>query len=269
MTAFDVISFGPYRLIPTERLLLRGAQAIEIGSRALDVLIALVEVAGEVVGRRELLARAWPGVVVGDGSLRVTIADLRRALGDGQDGVRYIANVTGRGYCFVAPVGRPATQSPPSRSPFPASEPPPAPKHNLPVRLARMIGRDGAVEALSILVASRRFVSVVGPGGLGKTTVAVSVAHALLSDFGEAVYFVDLGAVNDPPLVSSAVAAVLGVFAPAKDPLLSLMAFLAGRRILLVLDNCEHVIDAAALLTERLYNDAPQAFPRFCFFAFS
>jgi predicted ATPase/DNA-binding winged helix-turn-helix (wHTH) protein len=258
MTACDVISFGPYRLIPTERLLLRGAQAIEIGSRALDVLIALVEVAGEVVGRRELLARAWPGVVVGDGSLRVTIADLRRVLGDGQDGVRYIANVTGRGYCFVAPVGRPAAQSLPSRSPFLPSEHPATPKHNLPVRLARMIGRDGAVEALLTLVTSRRFVSVVGPGGLGKTTIAISVAHALLSDFGEAVYFVDLGAVIDPPLVPSAIAAVLGVFAPAKDPLLSLMAFLAGRRILLVLDNCEHVIDAAAFLTERLYNDAPQ-----------
>jgi predicted ATPase/DNA-binding winged helix-turn-helix (wHTH) protein len=258
MAAGDVISFGPYRLIPAERLLLRGGETVDVGSRALDVLIALAEVAGEIVGQRELMARAWPNVVVGDGSLRVTIADLRKLLGDGQDGVRYIANVTGRGYCFVAPVDRSAAQSLASRSPLPSPEPPPVPKHKLPARLARMIGRDGAVEALSALLASRRFVSVVGPGGLGKTTVAVSVAHALLDDFGEAVYFVDLGAVSDPPLVPSAVAAVLGVFVQAQDPLPSLMAFLAGRRILLVLDNCEHVIDAAASLTERLYNDAPE-----------
>ena len=258
MTADDVISFGPYRLIPAERLLLRGAETVDVGSRALDVLIALVEAAGEVVGQRELMDRAWPNVVVGDGSLRVTIADLRKMLGDGQDGLRYIANVTGRGYCFVAPVDRSAARSLAATSPPLSSQPPPVPKHNLPSRLARMVGRDGAVEALSTLLASRRFVSVVGPGGLGKTTVAVSVAHALLDDFGDAVYFVDLGAVSAPPLVPSAVAAVLGVFAQAKDPLPSLMAFLAGRRILLVLDNCEHVIDAAASLTERLYNDAPQ-----------
>lgn len=258
MAAGDVISFGPYRLIPAERLLLRDAETVDIGSRALDVLIPLVEAAGEVVGQRELLDRAWPNVVVGDGSLRATIAELRKALGDGQDGVRYIANVTGRGYCFVAPVDRSAAQSLAARPPLLSSQPPRVPKHNLPARLARIIGRDGAIEVLSTLLASRRFVSVVGPGGLGKTTVAVSVAHALLSDFGEAVYFVDLGAVNAPPLVPSAVAAVLGIFAQANDPLPSLLAFLAGRRILLVIDNCEHVIDATASLTERLYSDAPQ-----------
>ncbi|MEA2732047.1 MAG: hypothetical protein QOF70_6522, partial [Acetobacteraceae bacterium] len=259
MAAGDVISFGPYRLIPAERLLLRGEETVDVGSRALDVLIALAEAAGEVVGQRELMARAWPNVVVGDGSLRVTIADLRKALGDGQDGLRYITNVTGRGYCFVAPVNRSAAPSLASRSPPPSSESPPVPKHQLPARLARMVGREDTVEALSMLLAARRFVSVVGPGGMGKTTVAVSVAHALLDEFGDAAYFIDLGAVTDATLVPSAVAAVLGVSVQAQDPLPSLLAFLAGRRILLVLDNCEHVIDAAALLTERLYSEAPQA----------
>jgi predicted ATPase/DNA-binding winged helix-turn-helix (wHTH) protein len=258
MTSGDLISFGPYHLLPAERLLLRDGETIDVGSRALDVLIALVESAGEVVEQRELMARAWPNVVVGDGSLRVTISSLRKALGDGDDGVRYIANVSGRGYCFVAHVERSATQPSASTSlPF-HSDAHPIPKHKLPVRLARMVGRDDAVEALSMLIASRRFVSVVGPGGIGKTTVAISVAHALLDDFGEAVYFVDLGAVSDPPLVPSAVAAVLGVLVRAQDPLPSIMAFLAGRRILLVLDNCEHVIDVAASLTERLYNDVAE-----------
>src|ERR1700723_2595758 len=94
MAAGDVISFGPYRLIPTARLLLKDEEVVDVGNRALDLLIALVETAGEVVSQRELLARAWPNVVVGEGSLRVTIAGLRKTLGDGQAGVRYISNVT-------------------------------------------------------------------------------------------------------------------------------------------------------------------------------
>jgi len=259
MTAGEFISFGPYCLIPAERILLRGSEAVDVGGRALDVLIALVESAGEVVGQRELMVRAWPNVVVGDGSLRVTIAGLRKALGDGQDGMRYIANVTGRGYCFVAHVDRSNAQPLASTPPPPLiSEPRPVLKHKLPARLARMVGRDGAVETLSMLLASRRFVSVVGPGGMGKTTVAISIAHALLDEFGGAVYFVDLGAVTDATLVPSAVAAVLGVFGQTQDPLPGLLAFLAGRRLLLVLDNCEHVIYAAASLTERLHREIPQ-----------
>ncbi len=257
MAANEVISFGPYRLIPAERLLLKEGEIVNVGNRALDILVALAETAGEVVSQNELIARAWPNVVVGEGSLRVTIAGLRKALGDGQDGVRYISSVTGRGYCFVAQIER--SPIPPSASiaPQPAQAALPTSRGELPGRLARMIGRDGAVEALSMLLASRRFVSVVGPGGLGKTTVAVAVAHALLDDFGDAVHFVDLSAIKDANLVPSTVATVLGVLVQAQDPLPSLVAFLAGRRILLVLDSCEHVIDAAADLAARLYSDAP------------
>jgi predicted ATPase/DNA-binding winged helix-turn-helix (wHTH) protein len=258
VAASEVISFGPYRLIPAERLLLKEGEVVNVGNRALDILVALAETAGEVVSQSELIARAWPNVVVGEGSLRVTIVGLRKALGDGQDGVRYISNVTGRGYCFVARIER-STTSPTTSIPLqPASVVLPASRDKLPARLARMIGRDGAVEALSVLLASRRFVSVVGPGGLGKTTVAVAVAHALLDDFGDAVHFVDLSAIKDATLVPSTVATVLGVLVQAQDPFPSLLAFLAGRRILIVLDSCEHVIDAAASLTARLYSDAPK-----------
>jgi DNA-binding winged helix-turn-helix (wHTH) protein len=264
MACHDVISFGPYRLIPAERVLLKGDTPVTIGSRALDILIPLVEEAGEVISQRDLMACAWPNLVVGEGSLRVTIAGLRKTLGDGQDNARFIANVTGRGYCFVAPVERAhAGQEAPAVAPLAAAPLPAAAptntSHRLPARLANMVGREDAIEALSGLLASRRFVSVVGPGGMGKTTVAISVAHALLDDFGDAISFVDLGVVNDASLVSTAVAAVLGVMVQAQDPLPSLLAFLAGRRILLILDNCEHVIDAAAALTERLYSNAPQS----------
>jgi predicted ATPase/DNA-binding winged helix-turn-helix (wHTH) protein len=258
MARHDVISFGPYRLIPAERVLSKGDTPVTIGSRALDILIALVEEAGEVISQRDLMACAWPNLVVGEGSLRVTIAGLRKTLGDGQDNARFIANVTGRGYCFVHPVERAqAGQEAPAVAPLPAAAPT-GTSHRLPARLANMVGREDAIEALSSLLASRRFVSVVGPGGMGKTTVAISVAHALLDDFGDAIYFVDLGVVSNASLVSSAVAAVLGVMVQAQDPLPSLLAFLAGHRILLILDNCEHVIDAAAALTERLYSNAPQ-----------
>ena len=254
--AENVISFGPYRLMPARRLLLKGGETVEIGSRALDVLIALAEAAGDIVGQRELLKRAWPNAVVSDASLRVTVAGLRKCLGDGQNGDRYIKNVTGRGYCFVAPVTRSLRES------IGAASTPPlrAADRRLPAQPARLVGRDDAVEALSTLLLSRRFVSVVGPGGMGKTTVAVTVGYALLDVFDQAVYFVDLSAVTDPALVASAVAAVLGVFLQTQNSLSNLLAFLADRRILVILDNCEHLIDAAALLAERLYSEASQVY---------
>jgi predicted ATPase/DNA-binding winged helix-turn-helix (wHTH) protein len=256
--ADNVISFGPYSLIPARRLLLKDDAAVEVGSRGLDVLIALVEAAGEVVGQRELMERAWPNVVVGEGSLRVTIAGLRKDLGDGRNGARYIANVTGRGYCFVAPVTRSLVELETAQAPRPA---PPlhAADHRLPPKLARMVGRADAVDTLTTLLASRRFVSVVGPGGVGKTTVAIAVGHATLDTFGDAVYFVDLSAVCDPALVACTVAAALGGFSQTHDLIPNIVAFLTNRRALLILDNCEHVIDAAGLLAERLYSETPQA----------
>src|SRR5262245_41016420 len=99
-------SFGPYRLLAAERLLERDGVAVQRGNRALASLIALVERAGDVVPKDELIARAWPNLAVDESSLRVNIVALRRALRDGRDGARYVTNVSGRGYCFVAPVTR-------------------------------------------------------------------------------------------------------------------------------------------------------------------
>src|SRR3954452_12334423 len=98
------ISFGPFRLLPTQRLLLEGDTPVRLGSRAFDVLAALVERAGEVVGKEELIARAWPQTFVEEANLKMQVSALRRALGDGQGGHRYVVTVTGRGYNFVAPV---------------------------------------------------------------------------------------------------------------------------------------------------------------------
>jgi DNA-binding winged helix-turn-helix (wHTH) protein len=111
-TAEPAISFGPFHLLPTQRLLLEADKPIRVGSRALDILIALVERAGEVLGKDELMACAWPNTFVEEGNLKVQVAALRRILGDGRLGQRYVVNVPGRGYVFVAPVIRKESQRP-------------------------------------------------------------------------------------------------------------------------------------------------------------
>jgi predicted ATPase/DNA-binding winged helix-turn-helix (wHTH) protein len=249
----DVIaSFGPFRLSAGKRLLMKGDERVAIGGRALDILIALVENAGEVLTTRELIERVWPNVFVDEASLRVNLGNLRKVLGDGQGGARYIANVPGRGYCFVAQLQRSAfADTAPSGGTANRFQ-------KLPARLERMIGRNETVAALRVLLMDRRFVSVVGPGGMGKTTVALALAHAVRTDFSDRVHFLDLHTLRDSSLVAGTVASTLGLIGQVtQDPVVGLIAFLADRPILLVLDSCEHLIEAVAALTERLYAEAP------------
>src|ERR1700739_1613619 len=134
------ISFGPFRLLPAQRLLLEGARAVRLASRSLYILAALVERAGEVVGKEELIARAWPQTFVEDSNLKIQVSALRRALVDGQRGHRYRATVAGRVYSFVAPVR--LEQPSPAPAPAPIAT---AAAHNLPFAVTRMIGREKAV----------------------------------------------------------------------------------------------------------------------------
>lgn len=247
-------SFGPFRLVAAERLLLKEGAPVAVGGRALDVLMVLIERAGDVVSRRELIERVWPDVVVEEGNLRVHIANLRKALGDGRDGARYVTNVPGRGYCFVAAVRR-SPVAEPEAAPSVADNP--ARPQTLPAGLSRMVGRDSTVADLCDQLRARRFVSIIGPGGMGKTTVAVSVGHQLFKEFNGAVRFFDLGPLNDPLLVPSAVASTLGLLVQSTDPTPGLIAFLRDKRMLLILDSCEHVIGSAAALAERIFADAP------------
>jgi predicted ATPase/DNA-binding winged helix-turn-helix (wHTH) protein len=257
----EIALFGPFRLLAAERLLYQGDVALRLGSRALDILIVLVERAGEVVSKRDLIARVWPDVVVDESSLRVQLVSLRKALGDGQAGARYVTNVPGRGYCFVAPVSRAAT---PARlqtiteRPIAASKPVSGYDTQLPAQLTRMVGREDAVRIISSQLAGQRFVSIVGPGGMGKTTVAVSVSHVFVAEFEVPACFVDLGALTTPDLVAATIASALGVVVESANPLPSLMAFLRHRRLLLVLDCCEHVVEVTATLAERIFRDAPE-----------
>jgi predicted ATPase/DNA-binding winged helix-turn-helix (wHTH) protein len=258
MTDLDItgptpsVAFGPFRLSATERLLEKDGVPQHLSSRALDILIALVERAGEVVSKQDLIARAWPNVTVDETSLRVHVAGLRKALGDGQAGARYVANIPGRGYCFVAPVTR-STEPIAASTHVVGSDQPQV----LPPPLSRMIGRDEAVRTLSEVLTAKRFVTIHGPGGIGKTTVAISVGHAQLPVFHGDVRFFDLGSVSDPAVLPSAIASTLGLIVQSSDPTPNLISYLRDRRMLLILDSCEHVIEAAADLAERIFQEAP------------
>jgi predicted ATPase/DNA-binding winged helix-turn-helix (wHTH) protein len=249
------LSFGPFSLFAVERLLKKGDEPVPLGGRALDILIALAERAGEVVTRKELISTVWPDVTVEEANLRFQIAALRKALGDGRDDARYISNISGRGYCFVAPVTRSTAARTVPVTAIATTER----VQRLPPRPARMVGRDDTVRSLAQRLQAWRFVSIVGPGGIGKTTVAISVAHRLIDGFHNAVFFIDLAALTDPQLVPTAVASALGFAVQTQDPVVGLLAFIGDRRILLVLDNCDHVIGVAAALAERIVSEAPQA----------
>src|SRR5450755_5169734 len=208
----DEFSFGPFRLLVGERLLTKGGTAVDLGARTLELLIALISSPNEVVSKKDLLSRFWPDVIVEEGSLRFHMNGLRKALGDGQGDARYITTLPGRGYCFVAPVSRPA--SPRDEAPVVANN---FPHANLPSRLSRVIGRNEDVLRLSAQLNASRFVTIVGAGGVGKTTVAVAVGHHLIEAFAGAVLFVDLGMLGDPGLVTTAVASMLGLSVQSND----------------------------------------------------
>jgi len=249
----DAVSFGPFRLAPMERLLERAGVVVPLGGRALDILIVLVDHAGEVVSKRDLIELVWPDVIVDEGSLRFHVVALRKALGDGQSGARYVTNVPGRGYCFVAPVSRKQPKNPAT-----GETSVPDRKRLLPVQLARMVGRDDTVQAITSHLAAHRFVTIVGPGGIGKTTVAVAMAHPLLAEFDGAVRFLDLASLGDPRLVASNLASSLGLPVTSEDPVPTLINYLSAKRMLLIFDSCEHVIEAVAALGETIFAKAPQ-----------
>jgi predicted ATPase/DNA-binding winged helix-turn-helix (wHTH) protein len=244
------ISFGQFLLLAEQRLLLEGDRPVRLGGRAFDILAFLIERAGEVVGKEELIARVWPQTFVEEANLKIQVSALRRALGDGQGGHRYIATVVGRGYNFVAPI----RIEEPSRT-RPAATLSTA-KHNLPLAVTRIIGREQTVETLVSRLSRQRLVTVVGPGGIGKTTVALAVAERMVGGYEHGVWLVDLASLGDAHLVPSAVGTVLGLQIHGEDPIRGLVAALRDSCMLLLLDNCEHVVDEVAGLARALLGGA-------------
>jgi len=233
------LRFGPFELNVAERALKKANQVIPLGGRAYDILIALLENPGDAVSKAELIAKVWPDVTVEEGGLRVHLSALRKALGDGQFGDRYIANIQGYGYRFIAPV----TRFPAERCTDNAS----AGSSNLPPALGRMVGRDDVVpEIHSWLRTGQRLTTVLGTGGMGKTTVALAVAHQASADYSGAAFFVDLSTVSDKEHVIGAIASAIGLDVRFADPEKALLDSLRPRRALIILDSCEHLVEKIA-----------------------
>jgi predicted ATPase/DNA-binding winged helix-turn-helix (wHTH) protein len=253
-SSVKVAEFGPFRLFPSERRLVMEGQLVGLGSRALDILILLVEHAGRVVTKQELIAKAWPGLTVEESSLRVQVASLRKALGGGRGANSYVVNSAGRGYSFV---GRVTWHDPPQETAA-ASIAPRRRETGLPRRPSRMLGRDTDLGAISELLANHRFVTIHGPGGIGKTTVALAVAHERAEAFRDGVRFLDLGLRSAHDNVAEVAASELGLMVQSDDLATSIVDHLYNRQMLLVFDCCEHVIDSAAALAETIIREAPQ-----------
>ncbi|UFZ07181.1 winged helix-turn-helix domain-containing protein [Bradyrhizobium ontarionense] len=247
----DEVSFGPFILRVSERVLKKGATPVHLTPRALDILLVLLEQAGSVVDKKDLMARVWSDVTVDAGSLRFHIGVLRKVLGEGEAGARFVATVPGKGYSFVCPVSYRMSAEAEDHNRVVE------PNYGLPPRLSRMIGRDEVVKKVCEMLFEDRFVTIVGPGGIGKTTVAIAAAHESNPQIDGAVAFFDLGPLNDPMLVPTAVASTLGLMVQSDDPTPAIISFIRDKSMLLVLDSCEHVITSAAALAEHVFQHAP------------
>ncbi len=248
-----VIEFGPFRLSPTERELRRDGVPIALGARAMDILLHLASRHGTVVSRRDLMQAAWPGRIVEVTNLTVTMAALRKALAAGC-GEGFIKTVTGHGYRMELSAAGPLPGlAPPTASP--AAIAPPALAPGL-----RLIGRTPAVTELKQLLTSQRIVSIIGPGGVGKTVLALHLAGEMRTEFPDGIAFADLSTVTDPARVAEAVAAaaLAGGGQGINTATDRLALTLRSARMLLLLDNCERLVEPVAALANAVVAACPR-----------
>jgi predicted ATPase/DNA-binding winged helix-turn-helix (wHTH) protein len=229
---------------------------VALGNRAFQILAVLVESAGELVTKDELMARVWPGAVVEENKLQVHVSAIRRALGTDRETVQ---TSFGRGYRLlgnwtVRKVTPPSDQVTvdPSRASVRQF------RTNVPAAASEVIGRTPAVQQLQEYLSAYRALTLTGPGGIGKTTLAVELVRSLFPSFNGDCWFVDAGSLSDPGLLSSMVASVLGLMLGSDEISGESVARAIGEeKSLLVLDNCEHVIDAVARLAETVLRLCP------------
>lgn len=236
--------FGSFTLWETRRRLERAGRDLKLGPRSFDLLLHLVKRAGDFVGKDELLSVVWAGLVVEEGSVRVHISTLRKALGEPGDAdgcSEWITNVPLRGYRFNGHVRRELGGASTAVKPRPLVPSLAKP----PVRVAQLIGREADVEAVLASLSTHRLITIAGSGGIGKTSVAISAAerHQAL---GMELAFVDLAPLISPDHVLGTIARSVGAAADMPDAVHAVGQTLAGRKVLLLVDNCEHVIDALA-----------------------
>lgn len=230
--------FGQVEIRPAERRILINGQAANVGARAFDVLLALIDHRDRVVSKDELLELVWPGLVVEENNLQVQVSTLRKLLGP-----QALATIPGRGYRLTLKLDSDSGSSPA----------PVARIHNLPAQLNSFVGREREISELKELLRTKRLVTLTSMGGTGKTRLSLQVAADVMDGYPDGVWFVELAPLADERLVPQAVASVLGVKEEAGRPVLeALEKYVKDRQLLLILDNCEHLAYACAELAKKL-----------------
>src|SRR5215469_6755267 len=277
----EVFAFGPFQLLAARRELLAHGVPVTLGQRAFEILLLLVNRHGQLVTKDELMAEVWPGAVVEENNIQVHVSALRKVLATAGDGERYLLTVAGRGYRFVAPVKResaaelkaPLTSAPDRTTAVPATIG--AATNNLPQQLTTLIGREADLANIKARLGSHRLVtppdpahgrgrcglprSRAGSGGVGKTRLAIEAGRNVLDRYPDGVWLAELAPLNDPQLVTSIIGDVLGAnLNAASGAIETLVSALKNKQLLLILDNCEHVIAEAARVAEALMRCCPR-----------
>jgi len=239
------IEFGRFKVVRHRRELLADGRPVELGGRAFDTLMALIDARGTVLDKNQLMSLVWPDRVVEENNLPAQIAVLRKVFGADRHLIRTVA---GRGYQFTGEIHT-ATAAAPS---------PPSRMTNLPEAVSELIDRETELGQITAMVIEQRLVSLVGAGGIGKTRLALEVARHLLPRFPDGVFVAELGPLSRPELVPATVASALGLTHVAHTLSDEGVAGAVGtKKLLLVIDNCEHVIEAAARIAEALLGASP------------
>lgn len=242
-------SFGPFRLVPRRQLLLLDGRPVKLGGRAFELLQALVQRSGELVSKNELMEAAWPGTFLHDSNLKVNMWSLRRSLGDTQVEPAYIATVARRGYKFIADVQASVGEiedDPARTAPDRLSRPP---------VVRGIVGREAEIAGIAEALIETRHITLAGAGGIGKTTVAIAAAQAFAPHCRDGICFVDLATISDPMLFGTALVTALGIRGNSDSNMTAVFDYLRSRQMLVVLDNCEHVLPAATIFAGRFMPD--------------
>lgn len=237
-------TFGPFLFRPGRQILARSEEQVRLGSRAASILQVLVANPGRLISKDELIAHAWPNTTVEEANLKVHICALRRALGDTRRSTNYIATVPGRGYQFIAPVLMTSATNATGSYGIGASG------KGLPVEVA-IIGRDAEIADVGASLSSTRVVTLAGPVGVGKASVARAAAASVLDRYDDGSYVVDFAGLTDASAVPNFVAAAMGLRSKSTDMTGALLEFLEHRKALIVMDHCEKVTDGVRLLASR------------------
>jgi predicted ATPase/DNA-binding winged helix-turn-helix (wHTH) protein len=243
------VSFGRFQVSPHRREFLADGRPVQIGGRAFDVLMALIDAQGAVVSKNALMERVWPDRIVEENNLQIQISALRAAFGSDRNLIRTVA---GRGYQFTGEI-RIASAGPGRRRGSAAVAREALPPRNVPEPVSELIGREDELRETLSFIQGHRLVTLTGPGGIGKTRLALAAARRLPLQFADGVWFAELAPLSEPTLVPAAVAAAVGLKLAAGEASADHVACaLANKELLLFIDNCEHVIEGAGTMAEAL-----------------